>query len=94
MSRSLEALGARAGWGDPTDLIACITDPDRLSAALTALREASGTREHAVLLMHDVQGLPLDQVAEGQGISEDAARASLHRARLMLMSLLRAGADE
>ena len=91
MSRSLEALGAGAGWGDPADLISAITDADRMSAAL---RAASGTLDHVVLMLHDVQGLPLDEVAEGQGISADAARASLHRARLMLMGRLRAEADE
>jgi RNA polymerase sigma-70 factor (ECF subfamily) len=52
-----------------------------------------GDRYRAVLLLHDGQGLTLNEIAELLGISSGAAKMRLHRARRWLEESLRAGCD-
>lgn len=41
-----------------------------------------------VLLMHDIEGIPVDEVATGLDISSNAVHIRLHRARQALLTLL------
>ena len=52
-------------------------------AVVTALQHLT-PRQRAVLLLHDVCGLPLAEVASAVGSNGNAAKATLHRARARL----------
>lgn len=82
----LHELGAQAGWGrDPEELTAAIEDADRLHQALDRL----SLTDREIIVLHDLEGLNGPEIAQILGITANAARVRLHRARLRLMGLLR-----
>src|SRR5262249_26131853 len=57
---------------------------DALTAAVHWLRDHS----RAVIVMHDVEGLPIAEVAEVLGLTASTVKSRAHRARLMLRKRL------
>ena len=90
--RSLEALGAAAGWGQP-DVLTVVTrseDRARLEAAMATLPDD----DRVALWLHHVLDQTFDDTARVLGCSVAAVKSRLHRARLALAaSLRRGGAD-
>lgn len=83
-----DQLGPAAGWGseDP-ELAASRAERDAcLRRALATLPE----EDRAVLTLRDQEGLTGPEAAEALGLSLDALKSRLHRARLHLMAALRA----
>ncbi|MBX2798663.1 MAG: RNA polymerase sigma factor [Myxococcales bacterium] len=86
----LHELGAQAGWGqDPEQLTSALEDRARLRRSLGAL--STGDRE--IIVLCDLEGLSGPEVGSLMGITANAARVRLHRARLRLMAKLRGEAD-
>ncbi len=84
----LHELGAQAGWGrDPEQLAAGLEDAERLRAALADLSVA----DREILGLMDLGGLTGPEAGDVLGITANAARVRLHRARLRLMARLRQG---
>jgi RNA polymerase sigma-70 factor, ECF subfamily len=61
---------------------------ERLQATVAAIAELPPD-QRAVLVLHQLEGLSYRQVAAVVGISEDAVRGRLHRARRALLDTLR-----
>jgi len=71
---------AAAGAGPEATVL--LRDDVRL--AVVAALQRLAPKQRAVLLLHDVCGLPLAEVADTVGTNENAAKATLHRARAAL----------
>lgn len=72
------------GWDGPSrDATEGISDPVVLHAVLAALDALPGTQRNSFLL-REIGGLSYLQVAQDLGISEDNARARVHRAKSTL----------
>lgn len=85
---SLASLGAAAGWGtDPERALAAAEDAVLLDAALGRLGEA----DRLILVLRDIEGLDTAEAAAALGITANAAKVRLHRARLRLMATLQEG---
>lgn len=87
--RTLEALGAAAGWGQPD--VEAIAAAAEQHAALVAALAALPLEEREVLALRDVEGLSGEDTARTLGISVAAMKSRLHRARLHLAATLRQG---
>jgi RNA polymerase sigma-70 factor (ECF subfamily) len=89
--RSLEALGAAAGWGQPDvlDVVARGEDRAQLEAAMAALPDD----DRLALWLHHVLDQTFDDTARVLGCSVAAVKSRLHRARLALAASLRQGGD-
>ncbi len=66
-------------------------EAEETRALVRAKVEELPTDYRVVLLMRDVEGLSTDEAARALGISPDAVKARLHRARLALRTLLDPG---
>jgi RNA polymerase sigma factor (sigma-70 family) len=73
------------------DVAAAPADPEAVSIlrddvrlAVVAALQHLPPKQRAVLLLHDVCGLPLAEVADTVGTNANAAKATLHRARAAL----------
>lgn len=87
--RSLEQLGAAAGWGAP-DVAAAASraeDSDALARALATL----SPDDRAAIWMHHVLDQTFEDTARALGLSVAAVKSRLHRARLALAAALREG---
>ena len=82
---SLEALGARAGWGASDDFDWSFELRDEIGWALGRLPE----EEREVVVLRDLEGFSGAEAAEMLGVSVAAMKSRLHRGRLRLMSTLR-----
>lgn len=88
---SLEALGARAGWGEPMDPEALAS---RLEEQAVMERALAGLDAEAreVLTLRDLEGLSGEETAQVLGLSLAAMKSRLHRARLALVAAVKRGA--
>jgi len=82
---SLEALGARAGWGSSTDFGPRFEARETLAWALDQIP----AQERQVLVLRDLEGFSGHEAAEALGLGMAAMKSRLHRARLRLMSVAR-----
>ncbi len=73
-----EPIVERLGEGDPADRV---TLDESVGIALMIVLERLSPAERTAYLLHDVFGLPFDQVAEAVGRSPDAVRQLAARAR-------------
>ena len=73
-----EPIVERLGEGDPADRV---TLDESVGIALMIVLERLSPGERTAYLLHDVFGLPFDQVAEAVGRSPDAVRQLAARAR-------------
>jgi RNA polymerase sigma-70 factor, ECF subfamily len=82
-------LGLMAGWGqrDPESLVIKAQQRERLSVALASLDPES--RE--VIVLRDLEQLSGEETAQVLGLSLQAMKSRLHRARLKLAASLREG---
>lgn len=86
---SLDALGAAAGFADP------VATPERLAGALeerAALSEALDglpAQDREVLMLREIEQLSGEETAAVLGLSLDAMKSRLHRARLRLVAEVR-----
>ena len=86
----LHELGAEAGYGrDPEQLAASLEDKQRLRHALGSL----SVTDQEVITLRDLEGLTGPEASQVLGITDSATRVRLHRARLRLMTALRAGGE-
>ena len=84
----LKGLAVTAGWGsNPEHLASRAEDRAELLAALGSLSET----DREVLGRCDLEGESSEVVGESLGIAPGTVRVRLHRARLRLMTALRAG---
>ncbi len=77
--------GEHAGVG--TDLSSRINDPAiqrELQDALRAAIDALPADYRAVIVPHDIEGLPLTDVADSLGLSVPTVKSRIHRARVRL----------
>ncbi len=84
----LEALGARAGWGDPglgSRIESVVASRECLEHAFARLQE--GDRE--VLALVDIEGASLDEACAALELGLAALKSRLHRARLRMVAALR-----
>lgn len=84
----LEALGARAGWGDPTlggHVEAVVGSRECLEHAFARLQVA----DREVLGLVDVEGASLEEASAALELGLAAVKSRLHRARLRLVAALR-----
>jgi RNA polymerase sigma factor (sigma-70 family) len=65
-------------------------EAERVAAAITALP----TDQRSVLIMRDVQGYPGKMVADALGLSSEAMKSRLHRARATVRESLRDPAEQ
>jgi len=86
---SLDALAVRAGWGsaDPESLAMLAEDRQRLEQALAALPN----EEREILLLRELEKVSGEEAVALLGISLAAMKSRLHRARIHLAAILRAG---
>ncbi|MEA2602121.1 MAG: hypothetical protein QOF89_3113 [Acidobacteriota bacterium] len=83
---SLRELGEAAGWGvEDENFVDRLVDAEMLTQALAAL----SPEDREILILRELEGLSDEEAAGVAGITEGAARARLHRARLRLMTHLR-----
>ncbi len=83
---SLEALGARAGWGAVDEgFEARLAQREAIANAFARLAE----EDREVLFLRDVEGFGGDETAAVLGLSAAAMKSRLHRARLRLAAELR-----
>jgi RNA polymerase sigma-70 factor, ECF subfamily len=85
---NLDALGAAAGWGDPSAQRALddrIADDELVRHALSTLDDDDKT----VLALVDVEGLSIEEAAASLFVSVAALKSRLHRARLRFVAALR-----
>lgn len=68
----------------PADPEAATILRDDVRLAVVAALQHLAPKQRAVLLLHDVCGLPLVEVADTVGTNANAAKATLHRARAAL----------
>ncbi len=79
-------LGVAAGWGaDPEKEVARAEQRELLARALASLSPT----DREVVVLRDLEGLSLDEVARVIGLELGAAKSRLHRARLRLVAALR-----
>ena len=90
--RSLEALGAAAGWGQPDVAAAVTRSEDR--AALDAALATLSDDDRAAIWLHHVLEESFDDTARVLGCSVAAVKSRLHRARLALAAALRQGGHD
>ncbi len=84
-------LGVAAGWGLDSERAAIAAqDRDRVQAALATL----APEDREVLWLRDGNGLDGPAAAALLGVTLDAMKSRLHRARLRLMQALREGGDD
>jgi RNA polymerase sigma-70 factor (ECF subfamily) len=85
--RTIEALGAAAGWGRPDVevMLAAAEDRASLEAALAALN----LEDREVIALRDLEGESGDDTARTLGLTVAAMKSRLHRARLHLAAELR-----
>jgi len=84
----LHELGLAAGWGaDPEAAASAAEDREALLRALAMLSETDQT----ILGLCDLEGHSGPEAAQLLGLTANAARVRLHRARLRLMAVLREG---
>ena len=77
--------------GPISDWSASIHDPAVQAELRAALASAIGelpVQYRAVIVLHDVEGLPMAEVASAAGITEAAVKSRVHRARLFLRKRL------
>jgi RNA polymerase sigma-70 factor (ECF subfamily) len=87
-AESLDALGELAGWGqDPEISASRAEDRAALLAALATLSDP----DQEVIVYCDLEGMSAGEVGELSGLTANAVRVRLHRARLRLMAALREG---
>ena len=87
-AESLESLGELAGWGqDPERAAERAEDRAGLLAAIAGLSES----DQDVLVRCDLEGASAQEAADALGLTANATRVRLHRARLRLMAVLRQG---
>lgn len=86
---SLEQLGREAGFADPAAtperVAAAVESRDLLHAALAALAPA----DREVLVLRELEQLDGDRTAAVLGLSLEAMKSRLHRARLRLLAEVR-----
>jgi len=88
---SLDVLGEMAGWGqDPESAAAAAEDRETLLSALATLSD----NDRAVIARCDLEGLSAPEAGEIFGLTANATRVRLHRARLRLMAVLRQGGTD
>jgi RNA polymerase sigma-70 factor (ECF subfamily) len=75
---------------EPADTVSQLDDRDRLAGALKALGTLPEGERAALLLRLD-HALPYEQIAATLGISVPAAKVRVHRARMRLASVRKAG---
>lgn len=87
----LDALGLAAGWGRDESERAreALESRDALEAALARLSPA----EREVIVLRDLEGLDGESTARILGITLEATKSRLHRARLRLAALLQEAID-
>jgi RNA polymerase sigma-70 factor (ECF subfamily) len=88
----LDGLGAAAGWGaeEPPDvLLERLEDRERLRRALDALPAP----DREVLILRDLEELSGEETARMLGLSLQAMKSRLHRARLRLAARVREDID-
>jgi RNA polymerase sigma-70 factor, ECF subfamily len=75
---------------DPPDRLAPDDPADEAAAAVDVHRALQRVAEdfRAVLVLHDIQGLPYEDVAEALGIPVGTVKSRLHRARLAMATEL------
>lgn len=79
-------LGVAAGWGaDPEKEVARAEQRELLARALASLEPT----DREVVVLRDLEGMSLDEVARVVGLELAAAKSRLHRARLRLVAALR-----
>lgn len=83
---SLRELGVAAGWGTDAPLLRA-DERERLSRAIASLP----ARDREVLVLCDVEALGGLAAAEVLGVEHRALKSRLHRARMRLLAVLRAG---
>jgi len=76
---AFEDVAAREAGPEATVLLR-----DDVRLAVVAALQRLAPKQRAVLLLHDVCGLPLAEAAATVGTNENAAKATLHRARAAL----------
>lgn len=84
----LDALGARAGWGDrtlPGHIESVVASRECLEHAFSRL----GVGDREVLALVDIEGASLEEAAAGLALGLPALKSRLHRARLRLVAALR-----
>lgn len=88
---ALLRLGVDAGWGaeDPEAVLGRVEDRESLRRAMDAL----SPDDREVLALRDLEGVSGEACAEALGISLEAMKSRLHRARLRLLAALRRGDD-
>ncbi len=84
---SLSDLGVEAGWGaEPPDLVAKrLEDRDLVEQGLRGL----SPEDQEILILRDLEGFTVDQVAQMLSLSLAATKSRLHRARLRFMANVR-----
>lgn len=90
---SLDQLGLEAGWGSdeaPDAFLARLDDRAMLRAALAALPED----DREVLILRDLEELSGEDTARVLGITLQAMKSRLHRARLRLAARLKEASRE
>ncbi len=90
---SLDELGARAGWGDPSTPEQIVLRLERASLLERALATLSA-EDREVILARDLEQLSAAETAALLGLGLQAMKSRLHRARLRLVAALRAQALE
>lgn len=86
---TLEALGEAAGWGAGEELDARALRA-KLGGALTQLSE----EDREVLVLRDLEERSAHETASMLGLTIQATKSRLHRARLRLAAKLRGGVHE
>jgi RNA polymerase sigma-70 factor, ECF subfamily len=82
----LVELGANAGWGADVPT-ARFEEHENLVRALSVLPP----EDLQIILLRDIEGLPGEEAAQVLGVGLPALKSRLHRARLRLMAVMRAG---
>ena len=85
---SLEALGLAAGFGTPMTPEALASLVERQALLQSALSQL-GEEEREVVVLRDVEGLSGDETAAALGLSLQAMKSRLHRARLQLVAAVK-----
>jgi RNA polymerase sigma-70 factor (ECF subfamily) len=84
---SLEQLGLDAGWGESWEALPDSAD-DR-GALLTAALERLRPEEREVIVLRDLEGFSGEETAALLGLTLQAMKTRLHRARLQLAAEVR-----
>lgn len=64
------------------------------AAAIEAAMERLPQHYRDTVVLRDIYGLPIEEIAKQLGISQTAAKVRIHRARKMLKDMLFGGSDE